>query len=47
MQGIAKQVIPFFLSTLASFCFLPFQIFASKRKVRSESLIRIVFRNYA
>ena len=48
MQGIAKQVIPFlFLSILASLCFLPFQLFASKRKVRSESLIRIVFRNNA
>ena len=48
MQGIAKQVIPFlFFSILASLCFLPFQFFASKRKVRSESLIRIVFRNNA
>ena len=48
MQGIAKQVIPFlFLSILASLCFLPFQLFASKRKVRLESLIRIAFRNNA
>lgn len=48
MQGIAKQVIPFrFLSILASYCLLPFQLFVSKRKVRSESLIRIVFRNNA
>ena len=40
MQGIAKQVIPFFALYLGILLFL-------RRKVRAESLIRIVFRNNA
>ena len=48
MQGIVKQVIPFrFLSILASYCLLPFHFSVSKKEVRSESLIRILFRNNA
>ena len=47
MQGIAKQVIPFFALHLGILLFLVVPAFVSKRKVRSESLIRIAFRNNA
>ena len=47
MQGIAKQVIPFFLSILHPFVSCCSNFLFLRRKVRSESLIRIAFRNNA